>query len=194
MIATDPFVTLILTLLLFTSFVKFVTTLTIFRYGVGLTGFEFGIACLLVSFTLAVVAAPPELAKVGFPEALFSEQPRVQPQELTNALLPFMSQRVDPSVARAFEKVRSVERDAADDSKSLRVIAPAFILSELKSALTIGCMLLVPFIVIDLIIAHLMALVGIGHLAASVVSLPLKLILFLAVDGWTLLAERLLGV
>jgi flagellar biosynthetic protein FliP len=194
MASTDSLLILLATLLLFTSFVKIVTALSVFRYGVGLIGFEFGVVCLLVSFTLAVVAAPPELGTVGFPQVFFSDQPKPKTEEVVKALLPFMSHRVDPTVQRAFEGARSVAGEAQGAPQELRVVGPAFIMSELKSALSIGCMLLIPFIAIDLIVAHLMALIGISHLATSVVSLPLKLVLFLAVDGWMLLAEKLLGL
>jgi flagellar biosynthesis protein FliP len=194
MVSTDSALTVLVTLLLFTSFIKIVTALTVFRYGVGLTGFEFGVVCLLAAFGLAVVAAPPELAQVGFPQAFFSNQPTPKTEEVTKALVPFMSKRVDPAVGRALDSARDVQRDAQDSPQELRTIAPAFILSELKQALSIGCLLLIPFIAIDLVVAHLMALVGISHLATSVVSLPLKLLLFLAVDGWTLLAKKLLDL
>jgi flagellar biosynthesis protein FliP len=192
MVSTDSVLTLLATLLLFTSFIKIVTALTVFRYGVGLTGFEFGVVCLLAAFGLAVVAAPPELAQLGFPQAFFAEQSKPKADEVTKALLPFMSQRVDPAIGKALNGARHVEAGAQEPSSDMRAIAPAFILSELKQALSIGCLILIPFIAIDLIVAHLMALVGIGHLATSVVSLPLKLLLFLAVDGWTLLAKKLL--
>jgi flagellar biosynthesis protein FliP len=194
MASTDSVLTLLATLLLFTSFIKIVTALTVFRYGIGLTGFEFGVVCLLAAFGLAVVAAPPELAEVGFPQAFFSDQSKPKTDEVTKALLPFMSQRVDPAVGRALDSARRAEGDGKDSSQELRAVAPAFILSELKQALSIGCLLLIPFIAIDLIVAHLMALVGVSHLATSVVSLPLKLLLFLAVDGWSLLAKKLLDL
>ncbi len=192
MASTESLLTLFTTLLLFTSFIKIVTALTVFRYGVGLTGFEFGVVCLLAAFGLAVVAAPPELVQVGFPQALFTDKEKPKTDEVTKALLPFMSQRVDPVIEKALDSARQAKGQAPNPPQELHTIAPAFILSELKKALSIGCLLLVPFIAIDLVVAHLMALVGITHLATSVVSLPLKLLLFLAVDGWTLLAKKLL--
>jgi flagellar biosynthesis protein FliP len=134
------------------------------------------------------------LAQLGFPQAFFAEQSKPKADEVTKALLPFMSQRVDPAIGKALNGARHVEAGAQEPSSDMRAIAPAFILSELKQALSIGCLILIPFIAIDLIVAHLMALVGIGHLATSVVSLPLKLLLFLAVDGWTLLAKKLLDL
>jgi flagellar biosynthesis protein FliP len=76
----------------------------------------------------------------------------------------------------------------------IRPLTRAFLISELKSALSIGVMLLVPFVVTDILVAHFLTLVGISSLSAAVVSLPLKLLLFLAVDGWTLLAKKLLGM
>lgn len=78
-------------------------------------------------------------------------------------------------------------------AEQLRAVAPVFLISELKRALLIGCAVLIPFVVVDLLVAHLLTLLGVTTLSVAVVSLPLKLLLFLAVDGWTLLVTKLLG-
>jgi flagellar biosynthesis protein FliP len=201
MASNESIFTLLTALLLFTSFVKITTALTVFRYGAGLIGFEFGLVCLLASFCLSIVAAPPELAKIGFPQRFFSSQEKLVVEDVSKALLPFMSARVDPQVAKAMADLkgdRSQPESATGDVKAAEVeeistVAPAFLISELKRALSIGLMLLIPFIAIDLVVAHILTLVGVAHLSAGVVSLPLKLLLFAAVDGWSLLATKLLA-
>ena len=82
----------------------------------------------------------------------------------------------------------------ANEPRSVRSLAVAFVLSELKSAFQLGCILLVPLVLIDLLGAHLLALIGVQHLSAHVVTLPLKIMTFIAAGGWGALGKKLLGV
>ncbi|MCB9574676.1 MAG: EscR/YscR/HrcR family type III secretion system export apparatus protein [Kofleriaceae bacterium] len=86
-------------------------------------------------------------------------------------------------------KLRGRAQPAADDS--LGVLAPAFVTSELKEAFAIGFLLLLPFLVIDLVVGMSLGALGLVQTSPAVVSLPLKLLLFVAVDGWRLLVEGL---
>jgi flagellar biosynthesis protein FliP len=191
---TDSLITTLAALLLFTAFVKVTTALTVFRYGVGLTGLEFGVVTLVVAFGVALGTTPPELGKLGFPAAFFTAPVKSDPNEIVQALAPYMKARLDPSLEKTFADVAAAKGGTETPPPELQSVLPVFVLSEMKSALTVGCYLLIPFVVIDLIAAHLLALVGINALAAQVVSLPMKLLLFLAVDGWSLLVKKLLGV
>jgi flagellar biosynthetic protein FliP len=81
---------------------------------------------------------------------------------------------------------------AYEDDFPMRVVAPAFLLSELTAALTIGFYLYLPFLVIDLVVSAVLAAMGMFMLPPSLVALPLKLILFVLADGWLLVAAMLL--
>jgi flagellar biosynthetic protein FliP len=85
--------------------------------------------------------------------------------------------RVDPAVGEDFP---------------LRAVAPAFLLSELTTALVIGFYVYLPFLVIDLVVSAVLAAMGLFMLPPSLVALPLKLILFVLADGWLLVASMLL--
>jgi flagellar biosynthetic protein FliP len=78
------------------------------------------------------------------------------------------------------------------DEFPLRVIAPAFLLSELTTALMIGFMIYLPFLVIDLVVSAVLSAMGLFMLPPSLVAMPLKLILFVLADGWLLVATALL--
>jgi len=80
-------------------------------------------------------------------------------------------------------------RAVADDE--LAVLAPAFVTSELAEAFAIGFLVLLPFLVIDLVVGMSLAALGLNATSPQVVALPLKLLLFVAVDGWRLLVEGL---
>jgi len=83
---------------------------------------------------------------------------------------------------------REIEAAAETD---LAVLAPAFVVSELRRAFTIGFLVFLPFLVIDLAVANVLLALGLTQLSPTSVALPLKLLLFVAVDGWRLLARAL---
>jgi len=74
----------------------------------------------------------------------------------------------------------------------LQVVAPAYMLSELKAGFQIGAILFLPFLLVDIIVASLTTAIGMMQLPPVVVSTPLKILLFVVVDGWNLLAGSLL--
>ncbi len=75
----------------------------------------------------------------------------------------------------------------------MTVVIPAFITSELKTAFQIGFMLFVPFLVLDLVVASILMAMGMMMLSPMIVSLPFKIMLFVLVDGWTLVMGTLAG-
>jgi len=78
------------------------------------------------------------------------------------------------------------------DDLSMRVVVPAYILSELRAGFQIGAVLFLPFIVIDMVVASITTSVGMFQLPPVVISTPLKLLLFVMVDGWHLLVGSLM--
>ena len=85
---------------------------------------------------------------------------------------------------------RKPRPDKAEDV-SLRILTPAFMISELKRAFEIGFLLFLPFLIIDLVVASVLMSMGMMMLPPVVVSLPFKLIFFVLVDGWNLVAGSL---
>jgi len=79
--------------------------------------------------------------------------------------------------------------EVGDDD--LAVLAPAFMVSELRRAFTIGFLVFLPFLVVDLVVANVLLALGLTQLSPTSVALPLKLLLLVAVDGWRLLARGL---
>jgi flagellar biosynthetic protein FliP len=77
--------------------------------------------------------------------------------------------------------------------RAFTVKLAAFVLSELKTAFQIGCMLFIPFLIIDLVVSSVLMAMGMMMLSPLVISLPFKLLLFVLVDGWTLTVNTLVG-
>jgi len=91
-----------------------------------------------------------------------------------------------------FTAAGQIPRPATADELPMRVVIPAYILSELKAGFAIGAVLFLPFLLIDMVTASITTSIGMFQLPPVVVSTPLKILLFVMVDGWNLLANSLL--
>ncbi|GGH14767.1 flagellar type III secretion system pore protein FliP [Silvibacterium dinghuense] len=91
-----------------------------------------------------------------------------------------------------FTSAAALPRPARPEDLPLRVVAPAYMLSELKAGFEIGAILFLPFLLIDMIIASITTSVGMFQLPPVVISTPLKILLFVMANGWNLLAGSLL--
>jgi len=104
----------------------------------------------------------------------------------------FMSHYVREKDVALFLEMAKEPRPASIDDVSFRVLLPAYILSELKAGFQIGAVLFLPFLVVDMVVASITTSVGMMQLPPVVISTPLKLLLFLMVDGWHLLIGALM--
>lgn len=104
----------------------------------------------------------------------------------------FMTRFVREKDAALFIELAKERRPASADDLSLRVLLPAYILSELKAGFQIGTVLFLPFLIVDMVVASITTSVGMLQLPPVVISTPLKLLLFLMVDGWHLLIGSLM--
>jgi flagellar biosynthetic protein FliP len=91
----------------------------------------------------------------------------------------------------AMRKLAGEDVDKPAAQTSFTALAPAFVLSELRTAFTLGFLIYLPFLVIDLVVASVLMSLGLMFLPPTFVSLPLKILLFVMLGGWTLIAETL---
>ncbi len=104
----------------------------------------------------------------------------------------FMSHYVREKDAALFLEIAKEPRPRTVGDLSMRVLLPAYIVSELKAGFQIGAVLFLPFLVVDMVVASITTSVGMMQLPPVVISTPLKLLLFLMVDGWHLLISSLM--
>jgi flagellar biosynthetic protein FliP len=104
----------------------------------------------------------------------------------------FMSHYVREKDVALFVELAKQPQPASIDDVSMRVLLPAYILSELKAGFQIGTVLFLPFLIVDMVVASITTSVGMLQLPPVVISTPLKLLLFLMVDGWHLLVGSLM--
>ena len=90
-------------------------------------------------------------------------------------------------------EARGQGRPETVDDIGLSTLIPAFLLSEMKTAFIIGFVIFIPFLVIDLVVSNLLLAMGMHMLSPITVSLPIKLLLFVLIDGWSLVVETLLA-
>jgi flagellar biosynthetic protein FliP len=114
---------------------------------------------------------------------------------LTTAAVPmrhFMTHYVRERDVALFLELAKEPRPRGLDDLSLRVLLPSYILGELKAGFQIGAVLFLPFLIVDMVVASITTSIGMMQLPPVVISTPLKLLLFLMVDGWHLLIDSLM--
>ena len=104
----------------------------------------------------------------------------------------FMAHYVREKDVALFIELAKEQRPASLNDVSMRVLLPSYILSELKAGFQIGTVLFLPFLIVDIVVASITTSVGMLQLPPVVISTPLKLLLFLMVDGWHLLIGSLM--
>lgn len=117
-----------------------------------------------------------------------------QDQALDRAAVPlkaFMQKFIREKDLALFVRISNIPRPRTINDVPIHVIIPAFIISELKTAFQIGFLLYVPFLVVDLVVSSVLMAMGMMMLPPIMISLPLKLMLFVLVDGWNLIVGAL---
>ena len=183
--------------LMMTSFTRFVIVLSLLRQALGLqqglpNRLVTGVALILTLLVMRPVGeqiwqkafVPYDADKISLTEAL-----KIAEAPLTR----FMLAQTSKSSLAQIAKLAGETAVARPEEHSFPVKLAAFVLSELKTAFQIGCMLFIPFLVIDLVVSSVLMAMGMMMLSPLVISLPLKLLLFVLVDGWTLTVNTLVS-
>ena len=178
-----------------TAFVRIVVVLSLLRTALGLQQSPPNSVIISLSLFLTAIVMGPTLQR-SYDEGikpLFDQQIEL-PAAFDAAGAPlktFMLSQVDREDLALFVRLSRIPKPATVNDVPIRVVTPAFMISELKRAFEIGFLLFVPFLVIDLVVASVLMSMGMMMLPPVVVSLPFKLIFFVLVDGWRLVAGSL---
>jgi len=200
-----PILFLVLLALVFSSYIKIVTVLSIVRAGLGslsLPGaFVTGSLALALSFFVMYPTISASLNSMSEASAKGSGQSEsIRQARAVDAGMrewkKFLVVHSDKEILDKFVSSlgETVQPEAvAQLESSWRVLAPTFFVSELKAAFATGLSLFLPFVILDLCIAQVLVSLGLTRLDPLVVSLPFKLLLFVLVDGWTLISTNLVS-
>jgi len=197
MIVTLTVVTLLPAIVLScTSFVRFIVVFGFVRTGIGTPSAPpnqvlVGLALFMTVFVSGPIATQMyDAAGRDYLDGKITESEAFD--KATPPLRDFLLARTTEADLELFYSVSSAERPATMEEVPLRIAIPAFILSELRTAFMIGLTILLPFLVIDLVAATILTALGMVMVPPSSVALPLKLLVFVMIDGWHLIVESLL--
>ncbi len=183
-------------LVMMTSFTRIVVVLSLLRTAIGLQAAPpNAVMVSLALFLTAFIMAP--VFQTAYDEGV---QPVIDgtldlQQGFEAAVVPFhafMRQHVREEDLALFIDLSNQPAPATAEEISLRILIPAFMISELRRAFEIGFLLYLPFVIIDLVVSSILMAMGMMMLPPVVVSLPFKLIFFVLVDGWSLVAGSLI--
>jgi len=184
-------------LIAMTSFTRIVVTLSFLRHALGMPETPPNAVLITLAMFLTFFTMAPTLERCyADGVAPFLEGKTTPQQALDGSLAPlktFMAAHVREQDMAAVSKLAGLPLAQQQTDVSLRVLAPAFMLSELRAAFTAGFIIFLPFLLIDLIVAAVLMALGMMMVPPISISLPLKVMLFVLIDGWSLLLRAIAG-
>ncbi|MBM5573738.1 flagellar type III secretion system pore protein FliP [Deefgea sp. CFH1-16] len=182
-------------LLMMTSFTRIIIVLSLLRQALGTMQSPPNQVIVGLSLFLTLFIMAPTFDKIyATAYQPFSEQKITFNQALEQGAVPlkdFMLKQTRQKDLAFFIEVSGAKAPNGPEDVSLRVLVPAFVTSELKTAFQIGFLVIIPFLIIDLVIASILMAMGMMMVSPVIISLPFKIMLFVLVDGWTLLMGSL---
>jgi flagellar biosynthesis protein FliP len=182
-------------LLLMTGFTRIVIVLSLLRQALGTQAAPPNQVIVGLSLFLTFFVMGPTFDKV-YDEAYkpYSENRLGAEEALKRGEIPmreFMLKQTRQADVMLFARLAKLPADVKSEAVPLKVLVPAFVTSELKSAFQIGFMIFIPFLIIDMVVASVLMSLGMMMLSPVLVALPFKLMLFVLADGWNLLLGSL---
>ncbi|MFL6809619.1 MAG: flagellar type III secretion system pore protein FliP [Bradyrhizobium canariense] len=184
-------------LIMVTSFTRFAVALSFLRAGLGLqtTPANLVLISLALFMTFYVMAPTFDRAwETGIQPLMKNEISEEEAYlKITDPFREFMLAHVRDKDLQTFESLaaESFRRKFDDKRVDMRVIIPAFMISELRRSFEIGFLIILPFLVIDMIVATLTMSMGMMMMPPTILALPFKMLFFVLIDGWNLLASGL---
>jgi flagellar biosynthetic protein FliP len=178
-----------------TSFTRLVVVFSFLRHALGTQGSPPNQVIIGLALFLTFFIMQPVWQKIHQEAIVPYEQHEISNEEFlqraTTPLKGFMLKQTRKKDLALFVSLANTEKPKNIDSVSLTAIIPAFVISELKTAFQIGFMLYLPFIILDMVVSSILLSMGMMMLPPVMISLPFKLMLFVLVDGWSMLIGSL---
>jgi flagellar biosynthetic protein FliP len=180
-----------------TAFVRIVIVLSMLRHALGMQETPPNTVVISLALFLTLFTMAPALKEINN----MAYQPfvagKIAPEEAASrALVPLrqfmVRQTREPDLALMVELAKAEQPTTVDDISMVQLI-PAFMLSELRSAFQIGFVIFLPFLLVDLIVSSALMSLGMMMVPPASISLPLKILMFVLIDGWNLVVRALLG-
>lgn len=182
-------------LVMMTSFTRIVIVLAFVRRALTTQTIPPTIAIVGLALFLTLYTMSPTFSKINTtaiqPYVANSIELGAATKKAGMCLKEFMLRQSRPADLGLFVQMAGIKRPKNAMDIGMHIVIPAFIISEFRTAFEIGCLLFIPFLLIDMVIASVLLSAGMMMLPPVMISLPFKLILFIVVDGWGLLARSL---
>ncbi len=178
-----------------TAYTRIVIVFSFLRQALGIQGMPptqvlTGMALFLTAFIMTPVAK--EMNTVAI-EPLVAEKITIM-EALEKGSVPlasFMLAQTNPDDLRLFYDISNRERPASREEVAFVVLVPSFILSEIRTAFQMGFLVLIPFMVIDIVVSSILMALGMVMLPPALIALPVKVVVFVLIDGWGLVIGSL---
>ena len=178
-----------------TPFLRIIIVLSLLRTSIGTQQVPPNLVLIGMAIIITGYVMGPTLGEINQKALIpLSNQKITVPQAMGEAYVPlrkFMLKQTEMKDLAFFYQISKAPNPNSPEDVEFRQLVAAFLLSELRTAFQIGFLIFIPFLVIDLIIANILLALGMIMLSPTIVSLPFKLLIFVAVDGWTLIIKGL---
>ncbi len=179
-----------------TSFLRYVIVFSILKQAMGTQQVPPGIVLIGLSIILTIYTMSPvfeQMYKMGSVPYQKNGSMIEAISEGSKPLKEYMMKQTRQEDLKYFISLQKKPQPATPDEITIWEVAPAYIISELKTGFEIGFIIFVPFLILDLIVANVLLALGMMMLSPTIISLPFKLLIFIAVDGWSLVVQGLVG-
>ncbi len=182
-------------LVMMTSFTRIVIVLSFVRRALSTQTIPPTVAIMGLALFLTLYTMAPTLSQVNAgaiqPYLADKMDLAVASQKASDSFKEFMLRQCRTADLSLFVEMAKEQRPADPMSTGMHIVIPAFVISEFRTAFEIGCLIFIPFLLIDMVIAAVLLSTGMMMLPPVMISLPFKLIVFIIADGWGLLARSL---
>ncbi len=179
-----------------TSFTRYVIVLSILKTALGTQQVPPGVVMVGISLIMTIYTMGPVFGEmVDRVEAPLQQKQSILAvlSEGSEPLKEFMMRQTRQQDISYFVELSRKTMPEEPKDLSIWEVAPAFIISELRTAFEIGFLIFIPFIVLDLVVANILLALGMFMLSPTIISLPFKILIFIAVDGWGLIINGLIS-
>ncbi len=179
-----------------TSFLRFVVVFAMLKTAMGTQQVPPAIVIIGLSIILTFYTMGPTFQKMydmGSVPYQKNHDMIAAIQEGSKPLKEFMLKQTRETDLTFFVELAHKTKPQSPDEISIWEVAPAYIISELKTSFEISFIIFVPFIILDLVVANILLALGMFMLSPTIISMPFKLLIFIAVDGWALIVQGLVS-
>lgn len=179
-----------------TSFLRFVVVFSILKQALGTQQVPPSIVMIGLSIILTFYTMSPvfqQMWEMGSVPYQKNQNIAGMLAEGSKPLKEFMMKQTREQDMEFFVSLTRKTPPQTPEDLTIWEVAPAYIISELKTAFEIGFIVFVPFLILDLIVANVLLALGMMMLSPTIISLPFKLLIFIAVDGWSMIVQGLVG-